>query len=72
MSIRELAEMIINVVGFEGQIQFDTSKPDGSPRKLMNTNLLKSLGWKQKVQLSEGLQQTYHWFLENQKICGAA
>ncbi len=66
VSIRELAEMIINVVGFEGQIQFDTSKPDGSPRKLMNTSLLKSLGWKQKVQLSEGLEQTYHWFLENQ------
>lgn len=66
VSIRELAEMIIQVVGFEGQIEFDTSKPDGSPRKLMNANLLKSLGWKQKVDLGEGLEQTYRWFLENQ------
>lgn len=66
LSIRELAEMITQVVGFEGQIEFDSSKPDGSPRKLINANLLKSLGWKQKVDLGEGLEQTYRWFLENQ------
>ena len=66
LSIRELAEMITQVVGFEGQIKFDSSKPDGSPRKLINANLLKSLGWKQKVDLGEGLEQTYRWFLENQ------
>lgn len=66
LSIRELAEMITQVVGFEGQIEFDTSKPDGSPRKLINANLLKSLGWKQRIDLGEGLEQTYRWFLENQ------
>jgi GDP-L-fucose synthase len=65
LSIRELAEMISVIVGFEGRIKFDTSKPDGSPRKLMNVDLLRSLGWKQKINLVDGLKQTYHWFLSN-------
>lgn len=66
ISIRELAEMIMQVVGFEGNIEFDKSKPDGSPRKLMNVDLLKSLGWKQQIDLKQGLDQTYRWFIENQ------
>jgi GDP-L-fucose synthase len=66
VSIAELASMIARVVGYEGQISFDTSKPDGSPRKLMNVYLLKSLGWKPQIDLMPGLEQTYGWFVDNQ------
>ena len=66
VSIAELASMIGQVVGYEGHIAFDASKPDGSPRKLMNVDLLKSLGWKQKTDLMSGLEQTYGWFVDNQ------
>ena len=66
VSIAELASMIAQVVGYRGQIVFDTSKPDGSPRKLMNVDLLKSLGWKQQIELMQGLEQTYGWFIDNQ------
>jgi GDPmannose 4,6-dehydratase len=58
---------ITQAVGYEGQVTFDTSKPDGSPRKLMNTDLLTSLGWDFQVSLEEGINRTYHWFLENEK-----
>lgn len=66
ISIGELATMIAQVVGYNGQIVFDTSKPDGSPRKLMNVDLLKSLGWRQEIDLMLGLEQTYSWFVDNQ------
>ena len=66
VSIAELATMIARVVGYEGQIVFDASKPDGSPRKLMNVDLLKSLGWTQEIDLMQGLEQTYGWFVDNQ------
>ena len=66
VSIAELASMIAKVVGYDGTIAFDTSKPDGSPRKLMNVDLLKSLGWKQEIDLKQGLEQTYGWFVDNQ------
>jgi GDP-L-fucose synthase len=66
VSIAELASMIAKVVGYDGTIAFDTSKPDGSPRKLMNVDLLKSLGWKQEIDLMQGLEQTYGWFVDNQ------
>ena len=66
ISIKDLAEVIMNVVGFEGQIVFDKSKPDGAPQKLMNIDLLKSLGWNQKISLKKGLDRTYRWFLKNQ------
>ena len=66
ISIGELATMIAQVVGYNGQIAFDTSKPDGSPRKLMNVDLLKSLGWRQEIDLMLGLEQTYSWFVDNQ------
>jgi GDP-L-fucose synthase len=65
ISIAELASMIAKVVGYDGTIAFDTSKPDGSPRKLMNVDLLKSLGWKQEIDLMQGLEQTYGWFVNN-------
>ena len=67
ISIGGLATMIAQVVGYKGQIEFDNSKPDGSPRKLLNVDLLKSLGWKQEIDLMSGLEQTYGWFVDNQK-----
>lgn len=64
-TIRELVETVAEVVGFEGEIQFDASKPDGTPRKLLDTDRLGSLGWRANVGLEEGLKSTYDWFLEN-------
>lgn len=64
VSIKELALIIKDVVGFEGAIQFDTSKPDGTPRKLMDSSRLHNLGWKHKTSLKEGLKKTYPYFLE--------
>ncbi|MHB1947196.1 MAG: GDP-L-fucose synthase [Gammaproteobacteria bacterium] len=65
VSIRELAELICDVVGFEGTIVYDSSKPDGTPRKLLDTSLLNKLGWNAQIKLKDGLKQTYQWFLEN-------
>ncbi|NEX22708.1 GDP-L-fucose synthase [Thiorhodococcus mannitoliphagus] len=67
VSIRELAETIAEIVGFEGELRYDTSKPDGTPQKLMDVSRLKALGWQARTGLREGLQQTYAWFLENQQ-----
>ncbi|MDP3272169.1 GDP-L-fucose synthase [Limnobacter sp.] len=64
-TIRELAETMQRVVGFEGQLVFDTTKPDGTPRKLMNVDRLKSLGWQYSINLEAGLKKTYAWFLNN-------
>ena len=63
VSIRELAETISDVVGYGGKILFDSSKPDGMPRKLVDNSRILSLGWKPKVLLKEGIQITYDWFL---------
>ncbi|MDW2402518.1 GDP-L-fucose synthase [Vibrio sp. 1262-1] len=65
-TIRELVESVAKVVGYEGEIVFDTSKPDGTPRKLMDVSRLKSLGWQYSVSLEEGLDRAYQWFLDNQ------
>lgn len=65
-TIRELVETVAKVVGFEGTISFDATKPDGAPRKLMNVSRLKDLGWQYKISLEQGLTETYEWFLENQ------
>jgi GDP-L-fucose synthase len=66
-TIRELAETLAEVTGFNGKLVFDTSKPDGAPRKLMNVSRLKALGWQASITLEDGLQQTYQWFLEHQE-----
>ena len=63
-TIRELAETIKKVVGFEGVLSFDASKPDGAPRKLMNVERLKNLGWQASITLEDGLRQTYEWYLQ--------
>jgi len=65
ISIRELAEMMRDVTGFKGIIKFDTSKPDGTPRKLLDVTRIRSLGWKPKTSLEGGLLKTYKWFLKN-------
>ena len=65
-SIRELAETISAVVGYDGGVVFDTSKPDGAPRKLMNVNRAKELGWAYQTELFSGLEKAYQWFLLNQ------
>ena len=66
-TIKELAETIQNVVGFEGELYFDTSKPDGMFRKVLDVSKFNNLGWKPKYSLKEGLEITYEWFLENIK-----
>lgn len=63
VTIRELAEIVSEVVGFEGEINFDSSKPDGPPRKLLNISLLNNLDWRAGINLREGLTATYEWFL---------
>jgi len=65
-TIRELVETVAKVTGFEGEIVFDATKPDGAPRKLMNVDRLKALGWQYSYDLEEGLQDAYQWFLDNQ------
>lgn len=67
LTIKELAETIQQVVGHEGEIVWDSSKPDGTPRKLMDISKIHQLGWKHQVDLKEGLQLTYDWFLVNQE-----
>jgi len=64
-SIRELVETVANVTGYNGNIEFDSSKPDGAPRKLMDSSRLEASGWKYSIGLHEGLSQTYEWFLKN-------
>ncbi|MCZ9078979.1 GDP-L-fucose synthase [Escherichia albertii] len=64
-SIREMAETMASVVGFQGKIVFDSTKPDGTPRKLMDVTRLKNLGWQYRYNLHEGLSLTYKWFLAN-------
>ena len=64
-SIRELSEMVSKIVGFSGEIVFDSTKPDGTPRKLLDVSLLESLGWSHSIELEQGLTSTYQWFKEN-------
>lgn len=66
-TIRELAETLAAVTGFQGRLVFDASKPDGTPRKLMDVSRLKALGWQPSIDLEEGLRQTYAWFVDNQQ-----
>jgi GDP-L-fucose synthase len=66
ISIRELAELICDVVGFEGELAWDTTKPDGTPRKLLDVSKIHALGWQHRIGLRDGVARTYQWFLENQ------
>ncbi|MDT8283100.1 MAG: GDP-L-fucose synthase [Gammaproteobacteria bacterium] len=66
VSIAELADLVKDVTGFAGNINYDTSKPDGTPRKLLDVSKLHRLGWKEKISLEDGLKNAYQWFLDNQ------
>lgn len=62
-SIRELADIIASVVGYQGKVHFDTTKPDGAPRKLLDSSRLRALGWRPKIELKDGIRRTYDWYL---------
>ena len=66
VTIKDLAGLVGEAVGFEGEIVFDTSKPDGTPRKLLDTSKINALGWKARISLRDGLASTYQWFLEHE------
>ena len=68
VSIKSVAESIKTVVGFEGKLSFDKSKPDGNPRKLLDSSKILNYGWIPDVELNDGLKKTYRWFLDNQDI----
>ncbi|UEG52644.1 GDP-L-fucose synthase [Mucilaginibacter daejeonensis] len=68
LSIKELAELVKQVVGYEGEIDFDTTKPDGTPRKLMDVSKLHATGWKHTIELSEGIKLAYHDFLSAETV----
>jgi GDP-L-fucose synthase len=65
ISIREVAELICEIVGFDGELAWDTTKPDGTPRKLLDVTKLRALGWQPAIPLRDGIAQTYEWFLKN-------
>jgi GDP-L-fucose synthase len=67
MSIKELAEKIANVIDFTGTIEWDTSKPDGSPRKLLDSSRINKFGWKPSIEFNSGVKNTYQWYVENLK-----
>ena len=66
VTIKELAETIVDVVGYKNDYEWDTSKPNGTPRKVLNVDRIKSLGWEPKISLREGIESTYKWYLENE------
>jgi len=68
LTIKALAELIQNAVGHQGEITWDSTKPDGTPRKLMDVSKMEQAGWKAKIKLQEGIKLTYNWFLENSEI----
>jgi len=71
ISIRQLAELIAEIVGWEGELEFDTSMPDGTPRKLLDVSKLQSLGWSASIGLREGVRETYEWYLRNRELAEA-
>lgn len=70
ITIRELAELVRQAVGFEGEVRWDTDKPDGTPRKLLDVSRLTALGWTPGITLKDGIRQTYEWFLSTSDIRG--
>lgn len=71
ISIRELAETIAGVVGYAGKLDWDTTKPDGAPRKLLDSTRLRSLGWNPAISFAAGLRDTYDWYLKNRALAAA-
>jgi GDP-L-fucose synthase len=71
ISIAELAECVAGVVGYHGEIRWNPSKPDGTPRKLLDVQRINDLGWRAAISLVEGVRATYDWFLDHQDDCRA-
>lgn len=71
VTIKKLAEKIASITGFEGRLVFDASKPDGTPRKLLDSSRMNALGWKPKIGLDQGIERTYRWYLDNQDLAVA-
>ena len=67
ITIKDLAELIKKIVGFEGKLLFDSSKPDGTPRKLLDVSRMKALGWQPETSLSEGIRNTYEYYLNRNR-----
>ena len=67
LTISELVQLVKDVVGYQGEVEWDNSKPDGTPRKLLDSSSLHGLGWKMKTPLTEGIRSTYDWFLDNRE-----
>jgi GDP-L-fucose synthase len=65
ITIKEAVESVCEVVGYEGQVTWDNTKPDGTPRKVMDSSRIKNLGWKPTTTLHDGLEKTYYWFKNN-------
>jgi GDP-L-fucose synthase len=65
ITIAELAQLIAQIVGFDGEITFDEAKPDGTPQKLLDSRRIQALGWLPKVPLAEGISRTYEWYLSS-------
>jgi GDP-L-fucose synthase len=72
VSIKELAGLIQGVVGFQGTIDWDSSKPDGTPRMLLDVSKISALGWKAQISLEDGLRSTYEWYKDNRSSAGEA
>jgi GDP-L-fucose synthase len=64
LSIKELANLVQGIVGYGGRIEFDTSKPDGTPRKLLDVSRVRALGWAPRISLADGIADVYRWFLQ--------
>jgi GDP-L-fucose synthase len=65
LTIREIAALVADVVGYDGEFVFDSTRPDGTPRKLLDVSRLEALGWRARIGLREGVADTYHWYLEH-------
>jgi GDP-L-fucose synthase len=65
IQLKNLIEMVKEIVGFDGEIFYDTTKPNGTPRKLMDASKIKTLGWEPKIKLEDGIKKAYKWYLEN-------
>jgi GDP-L-fucose synthase len=65
VTIRELAELVLSAIGYSGRLIFDSTKPDGTPRKLLDVSRLSDLGWQPRIPLKSGIEQTYAWFKEH-------
>jgi GDP-L-fucose synthase len=65
LTIKELADLVSSIVGYEGAVSFDRTKPDGTPQKLLDVTRIRELGWQAEIRLAEGIRHTYDWYVQN-------